>query len=110
MVADGIEPAEGVVPPEGEDGERPVGLVTPLLGHGRAPEVVLEELRPWHVRPEVLVLLDGSHVVKNEVAAERVPVEAHADHEQTSWDQVQVGTSWSGGGGGPAATKTPLRR
>lgn len=90
MVADRVESPQPVVPAEGEDREGTVGLVTLLLGHGRAPEVVLEESGPGDVGPEVLVLLDGGHVVENEITGERVPVEDHAQQKETSLDQVHA--------------------
>lgn len=82
MVRGRLQLGEGVIPPEGEDSERPVRLVAPLLGHGGPPEVVAEDIAPVDMRPEITVLLDGRDVVEDEIAPEGVPVDGCRQQEQ----------------------------
>lgn len=51
------------------------------LGHGRAPEIIEEQVADRRRRPQVLVVEDGRDVIKHEAAREAVPV---APHHQSS--------------------------
>lgn len=77
--------------PEGEDGERPVGLMGGGVGHRLAPEIVEEELpyrpRPLHVRvPE-----HGAEVIVNVLSRQTVNVNGQGRHHQ---QEVQLSLSW----------------
>ena len=74
--------AQEVVQPECGHCQRPVGLVALLLVHGRAPEVIEEQVAPRHVSPQVLIVSDGSDVIEDEIAVQRIPVKNQADGKQ----------------------------
>ena len=90
MVADGVVLAEVVVPSESQHGQRPVALVTLLLGHRRAPEVVGEEVLDGDMRPQVAVVHDGRDVVEDELAVEAVPVDGQTEKEQCRVDEATL--------------------
>lgn len=52
------------------------------LGHGRAPEIIEEQVADRSRGPQVLVVEDGRDVVKHEAAREAVPVASHHQSSQ----------------------------
>ena len=68
--------------PEGEDGERSIGLVAFVIVHGRAPEVVAEDVPISGVLGrDVSVELNGIEIVVDQFAVDRVDV-GPAAHQQ----------------------------
>ncbi len=89
----GVRPVRGRVGPEGEHGERAVGLVALLPVHGRAPEVVEEEVEQRRGGAQVPVVAHGGDVVEHEAAAEAVPVAqpAQGDQQQPAAHPRRIG-------------------
>lgn len=52
------------------------------LGHGRAPEIIEEQVADRCRGPQVLVVEDGRDVIKHEAAREAVPVASHHQSSQ----------------------------
>ena len=90
VVRDRRQLGEEVVPAKREHREGPIRLVAPLLTHGGAPKVVEEEVLDWHVRPQVLVVPHGRHVVEDKVTLEGVPVDAEAREKEPGVGQTPV--------------------
>ena len=82
VVPERVKLAHHVVEAEGCHCEWAVGLVRLLLIHRRPPKVVEEEVAPRNMAPQVLVVFDGCHIVKNKVCTQRVGVQHHASREQ----------------------------
>lgn len=62
MVAPRFQSAQGVIETEGERAEWPVGLVASAVGEQRAPEIVVEDVRPRRFGKQVRVGFDCTAV------------------------------------------------
>lgn len=61
-----LEPAQQVVQPEGHDAQGPVRPVRSIITQRRAPEVVLQQPRPWARGEDVRVRQDRTSATKIE--------------------------------------------
>lgn len=66
--------------PKRQDRQRPVRLVTELVRHRIAPEVVAEQLPQRRRAQHVLVLDDHAHIVVHKLAGQTVRVAQHSEH------------------------------
>ncbi len=73
--------------PEGEHGQRPVGLVRSRVGHGLAPEVVSQQVPHGRDPQGVRVGRHRAEVVVDEVSAQRVEVNTHRQRHRRRSDQ-----------------------
>ena len=79
MISQWVGFSKPIVPSEGEDGERPVTLVTLLLLQMCSPKVIGKKVFQRNVRSEIAIIHDGCDVVKDEIARQRVPVDDRAN-------------------------------
>ena len=82
MISQRVGFSKPIVPSEGEDGERPVTLVTLLLAHWRSPKVIGKQVLQWDVRSEIAIIHDCCDVVKDEVAGQRIPIDDRANQKE----------------------------
>ena len=108
MVARRVEAVKEVIKAKRHHSQRPVGFVTLLLPHRRAlnaeyiiithlsktffifsyPEIVVKQIPPRRLRSQILVVLDGSHVVEDEAAVQGVPVEDRTHRHEESVGEI----------------------